>query len=101
MRQVWILVAVAVAMAIVLLPRSAAAEGSSNCWSIGGCGEVRDGLDSHLATNPSDWKCVKAEFRPMFPALPVCPVKTVEMKKPVQMPITFGSAGPPGVTGGK
>ena len=29
----------------------------------------------------------------MFPALPVCPVNTVKMNKPVPMPITFGAPG--------
>ena len=101
MRQVWVLVVVAVAVAIILLPRLAAAEGSSNCWSVGGCGEVKDGLDSHLFTNPLNWKCVKADFRPMFPALPVCPVNRVKMNKPVPMPITFGAAETPGGARGK
>ncbi len=38
----------------------------------------------------------------MFPALPACPVKAVEMKKPVGMPITFeGEAGTLGVVQSK
>ncbi len=96
MRQVWVLVVVALAVALVLLPRAAAADGGWNCWSVGGCGEVKDGLDSHLSTNPLNWKCVKAEFRPMFPALPVCPMSSVDMRKPVQMPVTFAAPKAPG-----
>jgi|GEM_PF-2124385 len=96
MRRFWILGMVALAAAIILLPRLVAADGGPNCWSLGNCGEVKDGLPSHYAINPLHWKCVKAEFRPMFPALPACPVKTVEMKKPVQIPITFGGPATPG-----
>lgn len=94
MPKVWILLAIALGVAIILLPRLASADGGANCWSLGNCGEVKDGLPSHLANNPLNWKCVKADFRPMFPALPVCPVNTVKMNKPVPMPITFGAPTP-------
>lgn len=101
MRAVWILGFVALGVALILLPGAAAAEGGSNCRSVGGCGEVKDGLDSRLSTNPLNWKCVKAEFRPMFPALPACPVNAVKMNKPVPMPITFAAAETPGGARGK
>jgi len=96
MRRIWILAMVALAAAIILLPGLMTADGGANCWSLGNCGEVKDGLPSHYATNPLNWKCVKSEFRPMFPALPPCPERTVEMKTPGKMPITFGSPTPGG-----
>ncbi|MBI4574014.1 MAG: hypothetical protein HY713_12120 [candidate division NC10 bacterium] len=103
MRKSWILLVIALGLGvwIILLPRTVAADGGANCRSLGNCGEVRDGLPSHLATNPLNWKCVKSEFRPMFPTLPVCPTKMIKMDKPVPMPITFGAPATPRVAGGK
>ena len=75
MRRIWILAMVALAEAIILLPRLVAADGGANCWSLSTCGDVRDGLPSHYATNPLHWNCVKAELRPMLTALPPCPLK--------------------------
>lgn len=98
MRQIWIPVIVAVAIVTALLPGPVLA--GVDCWSKGGCGEVQDGLDSHLSTNPVNWKCVKVYYRPMFPALPACPEKMIKMDKPVPMPITFGTP-TPGVVQGK
>lgn len=88
MRQIWIPMIVTVAIAIALLPAPVLA--GVDCWSRGGCGQVRDGLDSHLSRFPVHWKCVKDWYRPMYPALPVCPEKMIKMDKPVPMPITFG-----------
>ncbi len=99
MRQLSILAVVALIVATALLPRSVLA--GVDCWSKGGCGEVRDGLDSHLSANPLNWKCVKADYRTMYPALPVCPTKMIKMDKPVPMPITFGAPATPRVAGGK
>jgi hypothetical protein len=101
MRKVWNLLVVGLGVAIVLLPPAATADGGVNCRSVGGCGEVREGLADHLSTNPLNWKCVRAEFRPMYPALPVCPLKSVEMKKPVPLPITFGAPAGAGVVQSK
>ncbi len=99
MRRLWILGVMAVAIATALLPAPVLA--GTDCWSKGGCGEVRDGLDSHLSTNPLNWKCVKADYRPMHPALPVCPEKMIKMNKPVPMPIVFGEPVTPRVAGSK
>ncbi|OGB96021.1 MAG: hypothetical protein A2Z31_02210 [candidate division NC10 bacterium RBG_16_65_8] len=82
------------AAAVILLtvvPGSPSAETGANCQSRGGCGEVRDGIDPARSTDPTQWKCVKQEFRPMYPALPACEVKWVDMSKPIPMPITFGA----------
>lgn len=96
MRLVWILItAMAIAVGIVLLPGSASA--GVDCWAKGGCGEVRDGLPSHLSSNPVNWKCVKAAYRPMYPGLPVCAEKRIEMKKAVPNRMTFGESKTPGV----
>ncbi len=96
MRRIWILIALATVALPISLPQPAVA--GTDCWATGGCGEVRDGLDPRLSTNPLNWKCVKADHRPAFPWMPVCPMKGVEMNKPVEMPITFGPPVTPGET---
>jgi hypothetical protein len=94
MRQIWIPMIVTVAIATALRPGPVLA--GEDCWSKGGCGQVHDGLDSHLSRYPVNWKCVKGWYRPMFPALPVCPEKMIKMDKPVPMPITFSAPATPG-----
>ncbi len=92
----WILIiAMAMAMGTVLLPGSASA--GVDCWSLGGCGEVKDGMPSQYSTDPTNWKCVKQDFRPSFPALPVCPTSSVGMGEPIPMSTTFGTPAAPEV----